>query len=225
MTPFVLLLGLQAAQAIPLATYEEHLAKGARKQLDVVMEASCRFNQAQRAVICDDVLKKAVREAQAFDDHVLADAEVRYLIGLAHRYLGDASSARASLEGSLALDPQHVAASYDLGELMLIAGDLAAAEKRFELVATHNPDDATQWLGHWRLAEVSAMRGDANGFETHLKQAIREGFSLRRIEGLPNWKAFYRDPELRDVIQKMIALYGTPETQRTLQPPQTETAP
>jgi hypothetical protein len=69
------------------------------------------------------------------------------------------------------------------------------------------------------------MQGDADGFEAHLKHAIREGFSLRQIEGLPNWIAFYEDPELQDVIQKMIALYGTQETLDSLQPTQTKAAP
>ena len=84
----------------------------------------------------------------------------------------------------MALEPQHVAASYDLGELLLIARDLDGAADCFKRVAKHNPDETTQWLGDWRLAEVAASRGDTDLFETHLKLAVRQVFSLRRIEGL-----------------------------------------
>jgi len=225
MTWILGVLGLQAAQAMPLASYDEHLAKGQRERLDVVIESSCHFSPSERAMVCDDRLQEAIRLAERFDLDVLQDAELRYLMGLASRYLGEETSARRRFERSLMLDPNHIAASYDLGELLLISGELPAARDCFQRVADHNQDPSTQWLGPWRLAEVSAMQGDAERFEAHLKQAIRKGFSLRQIEGLPNWIAFYQDPDLQDVIQKMIALYGTQETLESLQPTQTKAAP
>jgi hypothetical protein len=49
-----------------------------------------------------------------------------------------------------------------------------------------------------------------------MKQALARGFSFRQIEGLPPWKGFYADPVMRDSIEKLITVYGTPETLETL---------
>ena len=89
MISVLLALGLQSTQAMPLATYDEHLARTERRKLDNAIEASCRFSATQRAMICDERLSRAVTAAETFDARVLPDAELRYLMGLAKRYLGE----------------------------------------------------------------------------------------------------------------------------------------
>lgn len=147
----------------------------------------------------------AVAWGEAFQDRVLEDADVEYEIAYAWSALGESSRARRHFDRAVAQDPEHAAAWYDLGELLLVEGDLGGAEAAFARAAALRPD---HWAGPFRLAEIAARRGDAPRFEEQLRQALAAGFSFRTVVGDANWAGYYRDPAMRDVLRRLVTVYS-----------------
>jgi tetratricopeptide (TPR) repeat protein len=144
------------------------------------------------------------------------DARIAYELGLAARLAGDEKGARSWLDDAIAADPTLVAARYDRGEVLLNAGDLDAAEADFREVVRLAP---TQWAGHFRLADIAARRGDADGFETHLLDALRQGFSLKTVTEDPRWHGYFADPALGPVIRRLVTVYDDESILDTLAKP------
>ncbi|MEM6925328.1 MAG: tetratricopeptide repeat protein [Myxococcota bacterium] len=200
----------------PLPDLGPELARVEWRRLDAQLERGCQFAPLQGVVTCrDGVAEAVIGRVDAFSRVVVRDAGLEYLAGLAHRYDGQSSRARRRYEAAVALDPTYDAAWYDLGELHLIGGRLDLAEEAFGRVAELVSGDKA-WIGPWRLAEVAATRGDPEAFEAHIKQALEVGFSFRDIAGLPNWRAFYADPRLRDTLDKLLTVYSTPDVRDSL---------
>lgn len=201
----------------PLPDLGPELAREEYRRLDRQLSTGCQFTAAAGVVTCvDGVTDAVVARAEAFQREVVADAGLAYLVGLAHRYAGREGKARRSYEAALALDPNLATAWYDLGELHLVAARLDAAETAFTKVAELVKDGDRAWAGPWRLAEVAAAKGDAATFERHIKEALEKGWSFRDIMGLPNWRAFYADPRLRDTLDKLLTVYAAPEVRESL---------
>lgn len=212
------LLGLALA-AMPLPDYGAELAKSRWYDVDRVLTNGCRFDPEATAIACDEGTTSLAREmATEFQRVVRPDAGLTYLVALAHRYDGDNGEAIQNYQRSIALDPTYEAAWYDLGEVWLIQGDYDKAAEAFEQVATLRAVGDAAWLGPWRRAEVAAHQHQAEPFETWMREALERGFSFRQIEGQPQWKGFYADPALRDSVEKLITVYGTPDTLDTLRP-------
>ena len=174
------------------------------------VEAACtrpRFI-GQAATCRADELHLAIDRATRFQREVTPDGGLEYLIGLAHRYLGDTAEAERHYRRATALRPDDQGAWNDLGEMHLASGRWAEAEVAFTHVARLVPEGPSAWIGPWRLAEVAAQQHDAARFEDHLREALRRGFTFRTIAGLPNWKGFYADPALSDSIEKLVTVYG-----------------
>ena len=142
--------------------------------------------------------------AAQWERQVGPSAEVSYDLGLAWRLSGDARKARVALDRALELDPLLVAARYDRGEVELAAGDLAAAEADFREVVRLEP---RAWPGHFRLADIAGLRGDAAGFEAHLVDALRCGFTVRSAAADPHWRGFLQDPALGPVLRRLVTVY------------------
>lgn len=127
------------------------------------------------------------------------------------RLLGQPELAETQLQDAVARDPELAHAWYDLGELLLAQGDqtqaLAAFEKSAALTETH----PNGWAGPMRLAELSGIAGDAQGFDAHLKEALRRGFAFRTVAYDPRWSAFLADPELGAVMARLMSVYGESE--------------
>lgn len=132
------------------------------------------------------------------------DARIAYELGLAARLAGDEAAARAYLDEAIAADGELVAARYDRGEVLLNAQKLDEAEVDFREVVRIAPD---QWAGHFRLADISGRRGDAAGFEAHLLEALRHGFSLRSVVEDPRWHGYLADPALGPVLRRLVVVY------------------
>lgn len=205
--------------AIPLPDYGEELARAQWHRIDNELEASCRYDPSALAMACEPGVTAAARQAaEAFEAAVTEDAGLAYLIGLTYKYEGDDAKAVRAYVRATELDPDYDAAWYDLGETWLIQARYRDAARAFERVAELRTEGEAAWLGPWRRAEVAAHLGDPDGFETWMRTALERGFSFRQIAGLPNWKKFYADPELRDSVQKLITVYSTAEVLESLEP-------
>jgi tetratricopeptide (TPR) repeat protein len=148
---------------------------------------------------------EAVEWGGDFQRQVLEAAAIEYEIAYAWNALGERQRAQRHYRRAVALEPDHAASWYDLGELLLLEGDLAAAEEAFARAAALRPD---HWAGAFRLAEVAARRGQAERFEEQLRLALAAGFSFRVVVGDANWLGYYRDPALRDVIRRLVTVYS-----------------
>ncbi len=200
----------------PLPDLGTELARVEWRRLDLELERGCQFSPLVGVVTCrEGVTEDVIQRVDAFSRGVVRDAGLEYLAGLAHRYGGEPARARRRYEAAVALDPTYDAAWYDLGELHLVQGRLDEAEAAFTKVAELVQGEKA-WIGPWRLAEVAATRGDAEQFEVHIKEALRIGFSFESIAGLPNWKAFYADPRLRDTLDKLLTVYAAPGVRESL---------
>jgi len=200
----------------PLPDLGPELARVEWKRLDHELGRGCQLAPLVGVVTCKEgVVDSVVSRIDAFSRAVVRDAGLEYLAGLAYRYDGQEGRARRRYQAAVELDPTYDAAWYDLGELHLLAGRLDQSEAAFEKVAELAVNGDKAWVGPWRLAEVAAARGDAEGFETHIKEALAEGFSFRDVAGLPNWKAFYADPRLRDTMDKLLTVYATQEVRES----------
>ena len=217
---FLLILSQLAHAEMPLPTYSDWLGQAKWYEVNAQLEANCRFSTMASAVICEDLpaLEALIEETESFQKHVLRDAGLEYLVGLSWRYQGNAARARAKYLAAVALDPDYSAPWSDLGELYIVAGEYDDANRAFAEVTRLVADGPNAWIGPWRQAEVAAHRQDPEAFEQHMHQALKRGFSFRQIEGLPNWKAFYADPAMRDSIEKMITVYGSTAIIDSLRP-------
>lgn len=210
-----------ALAAPPLPPYDAVLAREAWRRVDRSLSEGCRFDPAAGGVACLDGTPAAVvAEVDAFRAQVFPDGPLEYLAGLALRYAGDAAGAERRYREALRLDPTLTEAWYDLGELLLASGRTSEARAAFQEVADRNTAPATAWLGPWRLAEVAATEHDAEGFERHLQEALRRGFTFRTIAGLPNWRAYYADPALHGTLQALLRTYADPTVEASLRPDQ-----
>ncbi len=147
----------------------------------------------------------AVEWGEDFQDQVLQAADIEYEIAYAWNALGETGRARRHFRRAVELEPDHAAAWYDLGELLLFEGSLDDAERAFERAAALRRD---HWAGPFRLAEVAARRGDPQRFEEQLRVALSTGFSFRVVVGDAHWLGYYRNPDLRDVIRRLVTVYS-----------------
>lgn len=212
----VLLVGT-ALSAVPLPDYREDLARARWYEVNAVLEDACRYEPLQRAVACSERVDEAIALARSFQQHVFPDAGLAYLVALAERYKGREDAAERGFRQALELDAHYDAAWHDLGELLLLRGDLDGADQAFAEVTDLLTQGPNAWVGPWRQAEVAAHQRDAPRFEGHLKEAIRRGFRFRTIAGLPNWREFYADPVLRVSIRKLVTVYSEPSVLDTLE--------
>ena len=194
----------------PLPSFREEVARSHWNEIDQLLERGCGFQPGAGGVACaDGVTDAAIAHAKAFRGQVFDDPGIAYLQGLAHRLAGEDKRAMRVWQEAVALDPAYYAAWYDMGELHLVAGRYAAAEDAFERVAPLALETQRPWIGYQRLAEVAALQHDAVAFEARVKEALTHGFSFLEISSWPNWQAFYRDPALKDVFDKLLTVYAT----------------
>ncbi|MBN2798599.1 MAG: tetratricopeptide repeat protein [Deltaproteobacteria bacterium] len=196
-----LLAALSLAE-VPLPSWRE----------EVVVEEWYRVNQ----LIEDGRFAEARARSQAFRAAVTDDARLHYLEGLTWRAQRQDDEAARSWLRTVELDPDRRDAWYDLGELAMGQGRFAEADRYFEQVERLVDEGPLASIAPRRRAECAALLGDDAGFERHLREALRRGFSFNEIAGNPTWQAIYRDPTLRGSVEKMITVYGNPQLLLTL---------
>jgi tetratricopeptide (TPR) repeat protein len=145
----------------------------------------------------------------AFEASFEPTVEVAYEIGLAANRLGRTDAALYHYRRAIELDPDHAAARYDRGEILLSAGDLDAAKDDFEVAAAQVPD---HWVVHFRLAHISAVELNTSSLETHLDSAVAHGMSFEVLEADPEWRAWASHSQLGPVLKRVILRYSTEDT-------------
>lgn len=206
---WLILLWLGVAQAeMPLPSYRTAATRAAWYDVNELVEAR-RYEEA-------------IARAEAFEETVTETAGLEYLVGLSWRMLDDGKKAEAHLRRSVELDPEYAAPWGELGEIYMVQGRFDEARTCFEHVTELVQTGPGATSGPRRLAEIAAQQGDAPAFETHIREALRRGFSFREIAGLPNWQRYYADPRVRDSIEKMVTVYGDKRILETLAPQQAE---
>jgi len=157
-----------------------------------------KFNQAGQ-------YREAIKLSGRLSRAVGRLAPVAYETGYAHYQLGEFEAAIRHYGVALKRDPNQAAAAYDRGEIYLIQGNQEQASSDFLRVVRLKP---SHWGGHFRLAHLAGLSGDAVMFEKHLMDALRYGFDLEIVMADPDWNRFVVDETMRPVLRKLVVLYG-----------------
>ncbi len=199
-----------------LPSYKDEVVIAAWTDVDAAITASCDWPEGSGGVgvpiHCDaDHLRAVIAGAQSFERTVVPDGRIRYLIGLAHRHLGEVDAAEAAFREALKLAPNRAEAWFDLGELLAGKRDWDGARDAFTHVTTLVPSGPRSWPGWLQLAQADAQKQDAVAFEAHLRNALRYGMNIQVIAGDAAWKGFLADPVIGTTVERMITVYGGPE--------------
>lgn len=195
-TTTVISIGLLGALlgALPLPDYEQALLAEAEQKVD--------------ALIARGQIDEADRYLQKFRGHVADDARLTYSHGLTKRLSGDLEAAEQLLKQALSEDPSLAEAWYDLGEVHLNQQQMAEAEDAFLRAADLSARHPNGWAAPFRLAELAGTRGNSAAFEGWLEEAMQRGFSFQQIVwGSEKWTNFLSDPELGDIMKRLITVH------------------
>jgi len=99
-------------------------------------------------MIKDKNYADAIIQLEAAEKSTPKDADVQNLLGFAHRKSGQLNKAAAYYSSALTLDPKHKGALEYQGELFLMLGDKASAEKNLQKL------DKICWLGCSELDDL-----------------------------------------------------------------------
>lgn len=220
-------LASQGAHAEPLGlpSYKDETVVAIWYEVDRQLTAACRWAggaaaQGLAPLSCDPLaIGRAQALARAASTRLGPDARLHYLIGLGHRYLNDMTSAKASFQRALTIDETRAEVWMELGEVESNLRNWKEADRAFQQVTTLRPAGDAAYFGWLARAQVAAHQGDADGFEAQLRLALNHGFSFRLIEGQPAWRAFYADPDIRPVLDRLITVYGDPAVLESLSKP------
>ncbi len=157
------------------------------------------------ALNAEGLYPEAVDFARRFQAGVEPAADVAYEAAYALNRMAKLEDALDAYTQTLALNPDHAAARYDRGELLLALGRPGEAREDLLAAARLRPD---HWAAHFRLAELAGHDRDVAAFEEHLMAALRNGFDLRTLLADPTWTSWISDPGLGPVLQKLIIVYG-----------------
>lgn len=163
--------------------------------------------------------EQALMTLSAFQTHVTDAPNLHALAARAHVALGDRDAAKQECATAVASDPNYTLAWFSLAELYSQDAQWSEADTAWENVQRLVPNGADADLAPRRRAEAAAYRGEAEAFETHLREAIRRGFNLTDVLASPEWRAFYADPALQDSVRKMMTVYAGPEALERLERP------
>ncbi len=199
-----LLAGMAWAE-LPPPSLEQHLADhtwiSARAELDA--------GNAEQALLT----------LNAFQTHVTDAPNLHALAARAHVVVGDRIAAKREYTMAVAADPDYTLAWFSLAELYSEDAQWSDAETAWENVQRLVPNGPDAEVAPRRRAEAAAYQGDAEAFETHLREAIQRGFDLTDILASPEWRAFYADPALQDSVRKMVIVYAGPDALERIEHP------
>ena len=180
--------------ALPPPDYEAALRQQAEEQTDLLL---ARQHYAL-----------ALKHIENFRAHISDDARLTYENGLVLRFSGEPKEAIELLEKAIQLDPKLAEAWYDLGEAQLNVDEKEAAIHSFQQAAKLSVEHPNGWAAPFRLAEIAGHTNDIAAFEKWLEEAMRRGFSfVHTLQSSTQWKQFFVDPDLGDIMRRLITVY------------------
>jgi tetratricopeptide (TPR) repeat protein len=193
---------LFAARVVGLALF-------IRPPLDYREEQIGRVIAQLEALGADGRMLELIDLGTSFEADFEPSVDVAYEVGLAANRLGRSDEALYHYRRAIEMDPNHAAARYDRGELLLARGDLDGAKADFEVAAEMVPD---HWVVHFRLAHIAAVELRTLAVETHLDQAVAHGMSFEVLLADHEWRAWVKHAQLGPVLKRIILRYSTEET-------------
>ena len=176
---------------------------------DYRSELGVRYAGELRLLADREGVEAAMVRAAEIESHVGPLLEVRYEAALARNQAGAIRPAIQAYGRVLALDPDHVGALYDRGELWLVAGspaDRSKARADLERAETLRPD---HWAIPYRLALLAGQEQDQEAMVDALTRALRSGLELGLLATDPAWNTLLRDAESRPVLIRFVRTYGS----------------
>jgi len=176
---------------------------------DYRAELGARFARQVRAVAAAEGLDAAIERAANIEDQVGPLTAVRYEAALAMNQAGKIRPAIHAYDRVLEHDPDHVAALYDRGELLLIAGtpaDRNRARADLERAEALRPD---HWAVPYRLALLAAQDGDGTEMTAALTRSLRSGLELGLLASDPAWHPILRSAQTGPGLLRFARTYGS----------------
>jgi tetratricopeptide (TPR) repeat protein len=199
-----LLIGMASAELAP-PSLEQHLADHTWSLVRIELDAGNA--------------KQALATLNAFSTHVTDAPNLHTLAARAHIALADRTSAKREYSTAAGAAPDYTLAWFSLGELHSEDAEWAEADIAWAHVECLLPNGPDADVGPRRRAAAAAHQGNANAFETHVREAIRRGFDLTDVLASDEWHAFYANPALQDSVRQMITVYAGPEAMERLERP------
>jgi len=184
-------------------------AIGGAPEPDYRAELGARLAAEVRALATAQSLDAAIERAVEIEDHVGPLVAVRYEAALARNQAGSIRPALVAYDQVLALDPDHIGALYDRGELLAVAGteaDRQQARTDLERAEQLRPD---HWAVPYRLALLSARDHDARGMADALTRSLRAGLDLGLLANDPAWRAVLTHPDTGPTLLRFARTYGS----------------
>jgi len=184
-----------ARAELPPPDYRDAVLSAAEARVDALIQAG-RLDEAMEYV-------------ERFREEIADDPRMVYEVGLIYRYRQDNPRALRYLRRAVEEAPHLGYAWYDLGEVLLLTdGADEEARAAFIKASEMTEDHRFGWAAPFRLAELAGRRGDAEAFERWLREALRRGFSFRTVAAVPDWRGFLAQPELAEVLERLMTVYG-----------------
>ena len=180
--------------ALPPPDYEAALRSQAEEQTDLLLSRQ--------------QTELARKHIENFRAHISDDARLTYEHGLVLRFSGKPHEAIELLEKAIQMDPKLAEAWYDLGEAQINVDEEDNAIHSFEQAAKLSVEHPNGWAAPYRLAEIAGNTKDIAAFEKWLEEAMKRGFSfVHTLQGNVRWKTFFNDPDLGDIMRRLITVY------------------
>ncbi|HCH64352.1 MAG: hypothetical protein CL927_12395 [Deltaproteobacteria bacterium] len=176
---------------------------------DYRAELGARYAAEVRRLGSSGQLEAAMKRAAEVEAQVGPFVQVRYEAALARNQAGAIRAAIEAYGQVLALDPDHVGALYDRGELLLVAGttaDRVTARRDLEHAEALRPD---HWAVPYRLALLAAQDQDSIEMANALTRALRNGLELGLIGTDPAWDPILRGDRTGPALMRFVRTYGS----------------
>lgn len=93
-----------------------------------------------------------------------------------------------------------------------------AAEAFREVLRLH-PEGISAWYGWLQIAQIAGWQHDPQTFEYATLESIRLGFPLVNVANNEAWRGFWRDPALRESVERLVGTYAPPGVLESLRGP------
>ena len=214
-----------AFAALPLPDWREEAIVAVWETLDDRITEACTWPPASppglgQPTACDaSRLEAAIAWGRQALRDVSDDGRLHYLIGLALRHLRQNGAAEAELRTAVRLRPAQPGAWADLGDLLVQRQAWTEAAEAFREVIRLHPEGTAAWYGWLQIAQIAGWQHDPQTFEYATLESIRLGFLLVNVADNDAWKGFWRDPALRESVERLVCTYAPPGVLESLRAP------